>query len=540
MSLLERNLAALAAVDPGLASELRAAAVRPDIVALRSGAGLPVPARKDGERERVLAYHSTVDPLAEGARFRRLYPDACYCIFLGLGGGYQTRAFLAEEPPLVQRLVIIESDPGVLRAVMTMIDLAPLLSDPRVRLLPGRTPEQIRAFLAEDYLPLRDGDLQAIPLRPAFEADRDYFAAAAEACRDAARLSASDTAVQAKFGRRWFLNTVANLAAAQESAPGLPSTSKAVVLAAGPSLESQLPRPDALRRRGLVIAADTALPYLLAADHKPDLVVSLDCQHVSYHHFLQGLPADVSLALDLASPPLLSRLAERKFFFAGGHPFSRYLAAFWRPFPFMDTSGGNVTQAAVSLARLLGAEEIFVLGADFSYPAGKAYARGTYLFPYYRSRETRCRPLESLFFGFLRRGGPLTGGPGAGTTPLMETYRRNLFLAVKRWGGTLRPAQDGGLYIRLPRSAAPAPALPAPDRSWREFLESYSSSLLALPTLRDPLRACLAALSPAQRDLWTTQLPAAAAMAGCGLSGASLLERTRGWSLAAIRRVLDK
>ena len=34
-----------------------------------------------------------------------------------------------------------------------------------------------------------------------------------------------------------------------------------------------------------------------------DLVLSIDCQHISYHHFLRGYPSGAPLVLDLASPP---------------------------------------------------------------------------------------------------------------------------------------------------------------------------------------------------------------------------------------------
>ena len=546
MTLFERNLAVLSRTDPTLALQLQQTAPRRDIVGLKSAGGEIVPALRGKPGERPRAYHSTVDPRREGARFRRLYPGQGYFIFLGLGGGYQTGGFLAAKSAQVQRIIIIDHDPGFLRTVMTMLDLSQLFSDPRLRMLVGQTPGEIRAFLAQDYLPLRDGDLQTIPLRISFQTEKPYFEAVLQACREAAQLAADDTAVQARFGRRWFLNTVANLAAGGVFPLPRTRTAKAVVLAAGPSLDTQLPGLDSLRRGGLVIATDTALPSLLATHIKPDLVVSLDCQHVSYHHFLSGLPADIPLWLDLASPPLLSRLARQKFFFAGGHPFSRYLTAHYRHFPWLDTSGGNVTQTAVSLARYLGAEEIFVLGADFSYPAGKAYARGTYLYPYYRSRENRYRPLESLFFSFLRQGGPLTRGPGGYSTPLLDAYRQRLTAALKSMGGLLSTTADSSrvLRIRLPRSAEPPAVPPAPGsgRNWREFLQSYSDSLRALPLARYPLRDYLRGLNASQQDLWTTQLPAAAAIARAqpGLNGPALLESTRGWALEVMQRSLNR
>lgn len=547
MVLFERNLTALGRTDSRLAERLRKTAAATNTVALKSTGGLIVPARRVAGRER--PFHSTVDPLREGTRTRRLYPGGGYFVFLGLGGGYQTGGFLDDSTGEVQRLVIIERDPAFLRAVMSLLDLSKLFSDSRVRLLAGESPEQIRLFLTRDYLPIRDGALRTIPLRSSVDADPEYFAAVTQTCREAVGILAADAAVQARFGRRWFLNTLANLETAGGAASHLPRATKAIVLAAGPSLESRLPELPALRRRGwYVIATDTSLPLLQGANLFPNLVLSLDCQHISYHHFLRGLPPDVPLALDLASPPLLSRLARRKFFFSGGHPFSRYLASLWRRFPLVDTSGGNVTQAAVSLARLLGAEEILVFGADFSYPAGKPYARGTYLYPYYRSRETRCRPLESLFFSFLRRGGPLMRSAGGYTTAVMDAYRQNLETAVESWAGNQSRNAEGDLRIRLPAGSDSIPAGGMPDQpqlqplAWRDFLADYAAALAALPSPQNPLRIYLEGLSPGQHDLWMTQLPAAAATARFrpGLAGATLLESTRAWALSVICRVLNK
>jgi len=69
----------------------------------------------------------------------------------------------------------------------------------------------------------------------------------------------------------------------------------------------------------------------------------------------------------------------------------------------MDTSGGNVTYACLSLAEKLGACRITVYGADFSYPLGKPYARGTYFYSLFERRQNRLSPLEAGVSSFLYR-----------------------------------------------------------------------------------------------------------------------------------------
>ena len=158
------------------------------------------------------------------------------------------------------------------------------------------------------------------------------------------------------------------------------------------------------------------------------MVVSIDCQHISYNHFLQGYPEEVPLVLDLASPPVLTKLAPKLAFFTSGHPFSQYVNKHWRRFPVIDTSGGNVSHAAVSLADRLGAAKILLFGADFCYPEGKSYARGSYIYPYFRCRESRLSGLESLFMAFLFRGpaGSMERDGGRYVTRSMLRYRERL------------------------------------------------------------------------------------------------------------------
>ena len=160
----------------------------------------------------------------------------------------------------------------------------------------------------------------------------------------------------------------------------------------------QLPRIRELRDSGTLIATDTSLPYLLEVDIAPDLVISIDCQQITYHHFLSGYPGGIPLVLDLASPSGITRVSRNTVFFSSGHPFSQYVSSNWRHFPRIDISGGNVSHAAVSLADTLGADEIHLFGTDFSFPNGKSYARGTYIYPYFMERDSRTAPLEARFF----------------------------------------------------------------------------------------------------------------------------------------------
>ena len=46
----------------------------------------------------------------------------------------------------------------------------------------------------------------------------------------------------------------------------------------------------------------------------------------------------------------------------------------------------------------LGAKEIILYGADYSYPEGKPYARGTYFFPIFEANANRLNPSIKQFY----------------------------------------------------------------------------------------------------------------------------------------------
>jgi hypothetical protein len=336
----------------------------------------------------------------------------------------------------------------------------------------------------------------------------------------------------------------------------LPPVRKAAVCAAGPSLDDQIPLLAEQRQskeRPFVIAADTSLSSLLQAGLEPDAVVSIDCQHISYYHFMAGLPPRIPLFLDLASPPLLAALSTRPRFFSGGHPLALYISRRWRPLPPVDTSGANVTCAGLSLAENLGAEEIFIYGADFSYPRGQVYSRGAYLYPYFDCRQSRFSPQEAQFSAFLYRS-PLTkiNGNGAETSWYYETatlsrYRALLETRAAAMDIPVRPIPGRGGPVKIcqaGRKKSPRPlrifAAGQARKSAGDFLREYRSGLKALPSPGKNIQEYITGLTGEERDLFTTLLPQAAAIKRRepGLTPAEIIEAARDYSVEEITKIL--
>ncbi len=550
-SLIERNLLALSANHPELGRLITRTDPSAAVRMIESRSGLQVPAYITAGR--TVQTHSTVDPEKEGRRFFQNYGGTGYLVFLGLGGGYQIRPFI--DSPDSARIIVVEKELDFVRSVLEQIDMRPILLDPRVRLLAGESAEDIKRFLLSDYLPAIYGDLRTVPLRPGVEAGGRYYSELMKSIRELIGMVADDYTVQAHFGKKWYVNTLANLPTVQESTVTVKPVQRAFITGAGPSLESQIPELRAIRETGFLIASDTSLPALLRYGITPDLVISIDCQLVSYHHFLQGMPEQVPLLLDLASPPVLTRLSRCSAFFASSHPLSLYLSSHWRPLPYIDTSGGNVSHAAVSLAQFLGARQIYLLGVDFSYPEGKAYCRNTYLYPLFRSRESRLDPLESLFLSFILKNSTIMkdriqGALRYTTRPLIG-YKERLEHYLRDWDAQVITLPGKGVPLELEpkdrrggRHQGQILAAGAPKTDWRVFLNGYLQELQALPRPRPPISRYLYELDKAQRSLWLTLYPAAAAFREHDPQDQTrehrLLVRVRDWSIAVARRFLDR
>ncbi len=514
---LETNLARLEAGNPGLARRIRSARPDPRFVRAASRSGTIVPVVRSPAGDAPL--HSLYDPHQESRRLAEAARGNGFLAFCGLGGGFHVEAALEDRQTL--GVLVIEKDEAVLRGLLGQFRYGRLLDDPRVSMAIGLA--EIRPAVLRAWKPALMGGMKLVPLRSWCDQEKQFFDAAAAEVQDSIQAVRADYSVQSHFGKRWFTNILLNLPRVTPvpvprraaSAAGMPPA-VAAVTAAGPSLEHHLADLSSRRRTLTIVATDTSLPALLRSGLQPDVVLSIDCQAYGYHHFLQGLPPRTSLYLDLASPPFLARRFPAARFVASGHPFARYLDARWMRLPLIDTSGGNVAHAAVSLARALGAGRIEVYGADFSYPSGKPYARGTYLYDFFQAEQDRFTPADSALLSFALANGTLEKREGK------SVYATAVLTAYRQRFEELMAAVDARTFEWPPPPRNPA--------GWKEMLSDFAGRLRSLPA---PARIA------GMDELWGTMLPAAARAVKEGFTpGVQAIEEARRWSLERIRRAL--
>lgn len=546
-SFLDRNLIALSTRHPDLASKLSRVSSHPDLSFIESRQGPLVPVLERDNRP--FPMHSRFDPVSEGRRLAENSSEG-YLVAFGLGGGYHLTPLL--EKRTLTGMMIVEKDLSLIRGILERMDLTAMLSDSRVILIVDPSPEDLAWLILDRYLPVLYGNLSSITLRSRWDADPEWFSLRGDALKGLPEELGRDYTVQTRFGRRWFVHTMLNLSRSEKVRAVLPPSRRLLITAAGPSLQGQLPEIRKRQSAGAtLLATDTSLPLLVSEGIQPDMVLSIDCQVVSYHHFLKGLPKSTVLILDLASPPVLTRQTDNILFFSSGHPFSLYLNRLYRPFPILDLSGGNVTHAAMSLARAAGAREVRLYGADFSYPSGQPYARGTYIYPYFQSKSLRTEGSESYFWKFIDKSRPRRESAGdiwRWRTASMDHYREALEKAVDLMKINLLPAEGNGVPInpgsgsssvdrRESERFLPMLAAGPVTIGWEDFLEDYARRLEALPPLNGPPQDYLEDLGTENRQAWATLLPSAATFRGQVENGPAAVEEARKWTLERIRRI---
>ncbi|NOY08067.1 MAG: motility associated factor glycosyltransferase family protein [Spirochaetes bacterium] len=549
----QRNMLALTTNNPELAAYITSLQKTETVKIVTARSGHPVPAvMKNG---RLTPIHSTFDPIKEGERYLAIGPKSGYKVIFGFGAGYHILPFLSFKN--ISSIIVIEKDAALFTSILGLIDLRKILLDSRVRILLDLSPKKIADFFLEHYFPAVFGDLQTLFLRSRYNMEQTYFEEIIDSIKEVIGRIADDYTVQAHFGKKWFINTLYNLYAAGETSGIIPPVRSVIITGAGPSLENQITQIKQLKKDNYLLATDTSLPVLLANDIMPDIVISIDCQHISYHHFLQGYPENVPLVLDLASPPLLTRLSKKTIFFSSGHPFSLYVSKNWRHFPVIDTSGGNVTHAAISLTEKLEAQRVYLFGVDYSYPEGKAYSRGTYIYPLFRSMELRTKPLESLLFSFIMRNKTIERITNNGviiyTTRPMSSYRVRLESLINTLNSNVIQAPGMGIPLhtnntvkRLKRnsnlyslfSAGSSPS------DWLDFIYEYYKKVKKLPTPFAPIDKYFKNLKSEEKNIWITQFPAAAAIREShgipDINSLRILEKVRLWTLSRIELILNQ
>lgn len=327
-------------------------------------------------RERGVLLASAYDPEAEAERMADEMASGSGDVLIAIGFGLGEQLLRHAERSRVP-VVVFEPSPGRLKAalhrrafddlfgstreldVATDLDRLSHLVEARYRV--GL---QLRVFTHPAVLRLDPGPVQEAvrriqQLKNAVDA---HVVTAVQSARDWALMTAANGR---RIAERPCFGALADAFARKP----------AVVVAAGPSLDKQLPLLRERRDQLVVIAIGQTVEALATAGIRPDLVHVLESRDVSHQLTGAGDPGDLDLVVTPNCHPALFDLPTRSCFVAT--PASVGMGTWIAEATGRrghTTGGSSVAIAAVGLAMMLGSDPIVLIGQDLAFTDGRTYA----------------------------------------------------------------------------------------------------------------------------------------------------------------------
>lgn len=379
---LEKNLRALAQQDAALAEDIRTAVPAPLEWATAKSGILTASLEIDGKH---LALASKYDPQAEAAKLIANVDHAktAAVVILGMGLGHHVTE-AAKHLKNDAILIIFEPDLPVLRAVLERFDYAGWLGK-RHAVLCG--PNTDRATLLSKTEPFAGTLTQGTTLvahPPTRRRHADSLNNFASLMTDITAFFRTNVATALVNATRTCFNVSCNLphyvAGAtvnelENAAAGYP----AVCVGAGPSLAKNvdLLRDPAIRKRIIVITAQTTLKPLLDRGIRPDFVTALDYSEIS-SRFYEDLPPlpDVTLVVEPKGHPSILDAFPGPIRVTNSRFLNRMLGEL-SPKVSRMREGATVAHLSFYLAQFLGCDPIFFIGQDLGFSDGLYYCPGT-------------------------------------------------------------------------------------------------------------------------------------------------------------------
>ncbi len=341
--------------------------------------------------------HSKYDPAREAERaVDAIDTRGTLCVF-GLGAAYHIRRLLSE--PRVLQILVFSEPSDVLRTIMSRIDLSDVLGNRRVHLCTSDSAATIRGTVTAGHVPFFSSRITGFHLPVFARVFTDRFEKFRQGVDSAIGEIADDLSTQVRFSKLWFRNILLNSVSSDRIAPAsLPRSQPVTIVAAGPSLDEHL--DELSRSEHHLICCDTAAPALATAGIAHATVICIDPSLYGYHHLLNGFPDHSRTILDIGTHPAVWKQAPQPSGVASRHPLVQLMSPVFDHLPVVQFSG-DVTNAAVWLARSFSCAPISVVGADYRWTGGKPYAQSTYIPELFLGSSDRFVPGESKTIAFM-------------------------------------------------------------------------------------------------------------------------------------------
>ena len=344
--------------------------------------------------------HSSYNPEreAQSAAGQLVAKEKETVIFMGVGLGWQVCSLAqlmvkSVAPCPVKKLVIVEPDPVHFFGALYYIDWSGVFDVEQLIIAVGCPENSLMGLLEGGSINTGMSGVSAayVYVVPAFiQHARAYFDSVIALIERNRSKNEINAATYKKFEKLWIRNSMKNLvhvgecATVSQLAEGVGAAEGIgggagdfILVAAGPTLETFLPKISEWAKQAVIVCVETALHALLKAGIQPDFIVITDPQYYAYRH-IAGLEAlDSILVCPLSVHPAVFRFKCKQIVLCSEmFPVSSYFESKLGAFGDLG-AGGSVASSAWNLCRLLGARNIYLAGLDLSYPAGQTHIKGS-------------------------------------------------------------------------------------------------------------------------------------------------------------------
>lgn len=328
--------------------------------------------------------HSRYQPKLEASRWVDsliVADDQDTMSIIGLGLGYYLEPLLAKYPE--KKFIIIEPDEDAFLAFLEVVDARTFLEDDNIVFIIGKDPNTVKILIDHYY---HAGKIKKVfyTQLPFYERQYgDYIDEIYIQLKKILQITQANIATDVHFVDMWLNNVVSNIkylpehrnvVCLQNLFKGLPC----IIIAAGPSLENQLPIIKTLYDKALLIAVGTAAGILDSHDIKPHFIMGLD-GNITEANIFKALKNHDPLFLyaHMIHHEAVSAYQGPKMWFtpSGEYRISKLAERLGVEVPEI-TSGGSIAHTALALSNWLECDPIILVGQDLAYTNDKLYASG--------------------------------------------------------------------------------------------------------------------------------------------------------------------
>lgn len=372
-----------------------------------------------------ISLHSKYDPEKESEKQMDIpqINESKNIVFMGFGLGYSPIALAKKYPE--KKLVLIENNPLWVLFAFSILDWEPVLKHPYCVFFIDAPQPTIIGVL--ERMNLRDCYFTKITAHMAHSGQ--WFANLFELIQRNKQKSSINKKTQSTFGKLWLRNMSKNMewigkldgiCRYKDKGENVP----ALILAAGPSLDTMLPYLKQLKERAVLICVDTALRFCLSAGVEPDFIVLVDPQYWNARH-LDGLesPSSILITESAAYPSIFRFKCKEKILCSSLFALGKYIETYTGKKGELSP-GGSVATTAWEFARYCGCKKIYIIGLDLGYPEKKTHFKGSIFEERCHSQSNRLYTVETQNTSFLN----------STTVTKVKDYDGKMLLSDKRMG----------------------------------------------------------------------------------------------------------